>query len=150
MTLHVKPRGGAAVGHMADLDGVEAAAVLCLRLWSEAEAHDRARKDPSEARALDLFAQIAQLMVRFGRRPLMRHSVGCVCLGADEACFAQLVGAASEGAREDAMLMATLIVRPDMAPALIALAEEFGLLLRRMTPPAGHGGQDRPNTQRLH
>ena len=74
---------------------------------------------------------------------MIRHGLGCACLGADESCFAQMIAAASEGAREDAMMLAALIVRPDFAPALASLSEEFGLALRRMTaaiplPTTGH------------
>lgn len=62
----------------------------------------------------------------------MRHHVTCKCLGADESCFANSIGYANEGEREDALLIATTIVSPDMAPALVGLAQDFGLALRRM------------------
>ena len=62
----------------------------------------------------------------------MRHGTDCPCLGADEACFARVVADASEGAREDAMLVAALMVRPDMAPAAVHLAEALGLALKRL------------------
>ena len=62
----------------------------------------------------------------------MRHQPRCKCLGADEACFANLVSYATEGDREDAMPIATLMVRPDFAPHLAAAAEVFGLGLKRM------------------
>ena len=44
----------------------------------------------------------------------MRHSIECRCLGGDEACFANLVATAAEGEREDALLMATLMVEPSV------------------------------------
>lgn len=86
---------------------------------------------------------LCSLCAHHGRRPLVRHGRSCSCLGADENCFAQMIGAASEGAREDAMMMASLIVRPDFAPALASLSEELGLALRRMAasvplPTTGH------------
>ena len=46
-----------------------------------------------------------------------------------------MIGAAADGAREDAMMLAALIVRPDFAPALAALSEQLGLALQRMTRP---------------
>lgn len=67
----------------------------------------------------------------------MRHAPACPCIGADEACFAALVADAAEGAREDAMLISTLIVRPDFAPAAAACAEELGVALRRATLTRG-------------
>ncbi len=93
--------------------------------------------------AMTTLDRLCALCAHHGRRPLIRHGLGCACLGADENCFAQMVAAASEGAREDAMMMASLIVRPDFAPALASLSEELGMVLRRMTtsmqmPTTGH------------
>ncbi|MEX0316366.1 MAG: hypothetical protein AB3N21_00350 [Ruegeria sp.] len=137
-------RGGAAVGRLADLAPVEAGAVMYLRLWSDgaggradaASDFDIALGAGAGRAAMTTLDQICSLCVSHGRRPLIRHGLGCSCLGADENCFAQMVGAASEGAREDAMMMAALIVRPDFAPALAALSEQLGLTLRRMVRPA--------------
>ena len=90
-------------------------------------------------------------MKRFGRRPLLRHQIGCACVGADEACFAGLVAAASEGRHEDALMIAVLVVRPDVAPLLVGLAETLGHALRRVarhraiTPAAPH-----PAPRNLH
>ncbi|NVO54220.1 hypothetical protein HW561_00240 [Rhodobacteraceae bacterium B1Z28] len=145
------PRGGAAVGRLSDLSPVEAGAVMYLRLWSEG-AGGRADAasdfdialgaDHGRAATLTL-DRLCSLCAHHGRRPLVRHGLECACLGADENCFAQMIAAASEGAREDAMMMASLIVRPDFAPALASLSEELGFALRRMTaavpmPTTGH------------
>ena len=56
----------------------------------------------------------------------MRHSVTCKCLGSDESCFANFIATATDGQREDAMLIATLLVRADMAPLVASLAADFG------------------------
>jgi len=82
--------------------------------------------------ALASLSELCSLCTRHGRRPLMRHGLKCKCVGADEACFAHFIGAATDGAREDAMLIATLLVRPDVAPVITALATEFGLALKQM------------------
>ncbi|WP_282121073.1 hypothetical protein [Ruegeria atlantica] len=150
MSTH-SSRGGAAVGRLSDLSPIEAGAVMYLRLWSESpEARSDAASDFEIALGLDqgraammTLDRLCGLCVHHGRRPLVRHGLGCSCLGADENCFAQMIAAASEGAREDAMMMATLIVRPDFAPALASLSEEMGMVLRRMTasvplPTTGH------------
>lgn len=144
-------RGGATVGRLADLTPVEAGAVFYLRLWADG-ASGRANAasdfdialgaDHGQAAMLTL-DRLCSLCANHGRRPLVRHGLGCACLGADENCFAQMIAAASEGAREDAMMMASLIVRPDFAPALASLSEELGMALRRMTasvplPTTGH------------
>ncbi len=140
------PRGGAAVGRLADLAPVEAGAVMYLRMWSDS-AHSRADaandfdfalgRGPGKS-AMSNLEQICSLCAAYGRRPLIWHGLGCSCLGADESCFAQMIGAAADGQHEDAMMMAALIVRPDFAPSLAALSEQFGLALRRMTLPFQH------------
>ncbi len=147
----VSHRGGAAVGRLSDLSPIEAGAVMYLRLWGDGPAGraDAASDfdialgvDHGQAAMLTL-DRLCSLCATHGRRQLVRHGLGCACLGADENCFAQMVGAAAEGAREDAMMMASLIVRPDFAPALASLSEDLGFALRRMTksvplPSTGH------------
>ncbi|MFL4469060.1 hypothetical protein ACERZ8_03965 [Tateyamaria armeniaca] len=133
-------RGGAPVGFVSELGPIEAGAVLYLRLWCEdADARTAVWNDLATAlgpahgrKALKSFETLCDLCVRHGRRPLMRHHVTCKCLGADESCFANFVGYAAEGAREDALLIATTIVRPDIAPCLVGVAQDFGLALKRM------------------
>jgi len=133
-------RGAAPVGYLAELDGIEAASVIYLRLWSDGpEAREKVLNDFSmglggdQARnAIKSFHQLCSLCGTHGRRPLMRHSVECKCLGADESCFANFIATAAEGDREDAMLFATLLVRVDMAPLITACAVDVGLALKRM------------------
>ena len=133
-------RGGAPVGFITELDTIEAASVIYLRLWSDGlDAQAQVRDDFVAAlghaqgeKAVQSFAQICSLCTAHGRRPLMRHSVQCKCLGADESCFANFIATATEGANEDAMLIATLLVRTDMAPLLASCALDFGLALKRM------------------
>ncbi len=133
-------RGGASVGRLSDLDPIEAGAVMYLRLWGDgpkgradaASDFDIALGADQGRAAMLTLDRLCSLCAHHGRRPLVRHGLGCGCLGADENCFAQMIGAAAEGAREDAMMMASLIVRPDFAPALASLSEELGLTLRRM------------------
>ncbi|MEO3416642.1 hypothetical protein AAFO92_18485 [Roseovarius sp. CAU 1744] len=140
MTAPLSYRGGAPVGHLSELGPVEAGAIFYLRLWSDGrDAQSLVWNDFATAlgpengrKALKSFEALCTLCARHGRRPLMRHSLTCKCVGADESCFANFIGYASEGAREDAMLMATNLVRPDMAPVIVGLAEDFGIALKRM------------------
>ena len=132
-------RGGATVGYVSELGPVEASAVLHLRRWFEGPASWRGVSDDlSEVigldqalQALGAFEDLCNLCTLYGRRPLMRHDAACKCLGSDEACFANFIAAASDGDREDAILIATMIVRADMAPCLASLAETFGLAMKR-------------------
>lgn len=133
-------RGGAPVGFLSELQGIEAASVIYLRLWtngpeSQAEVwNDFAQYlgATSGKRALKSFEDLCDLCARHGRRPLMRHSVSCKCLGADESCFANFIATAAEGDREDALLIATLLVRSDVAPIITSLAATVGLAFKRM------------------
>lgn len=144
MNAMVPHRGGAPVGYVTELGPVEAGAVLYLRLWCDGpDAQAQVWNDFATAlgpeggrKALNSFECLCDICVRHGRRPLMRHRVACKCLGADESCFANFIGYASEGEREDALLIATTIVRPDMAPTLVGLAQDFGLALKRMAVKA--------------
>lgn len=134
------PRGGMPVGAVTDLDPVGAGAVICLRLWGDGPDRRSELSDElsrtlglgAGQRAAAQFNEIFALCAHHRRRPLMRHALSCECLGADEACFAAFVSAAADGAREDAMMMALLMVRPDLAPALTDAAQKFGLALRKM------------------
>jgi len=140
MRCEANKRGGAPVGHLSELTGAEAASVIYLRLWCEGGSkrqgiHSDFASVFGNVRADHLnqtFGELCRLCVQHGRRPLMRHAVQCGCLGGDEACFANFVAYAAEGEREDALLMATLMVRPDMAPLLTSLATEVGLALKQM------------------
>lgn len=140
-------RGSAPVGYVAELNAIEAGAVMYLRLWCDGPesqvvvTQDFFRRLGTHhgREALNSLEQLCSLCVSYGRRPLMRHQVDCKCLGADESCFANFVATASEGDREDAMMIATILVRADMAPCLVGLAQSVGLALKRMTlrtPPA--------------
>ena len=138
--LTVQNRGSRPVAVLTDLPELEATAILYLRLWChapEAQAEvwnelvdvfgaDRARKE------LQTFETLVGTMMRNARRPLMRHQLSCQCVGADEAAFANFIGAAGSGEREDAMLLASLMVKPDIAPFVTGLAETFGLCLRQL------------------
>ncbi|WP_270732357.1 hypothetical protein [Shimia sp. Alg240-R146] len=141
-----RPRnpGARRVGWLADLPAAERMAVRCLRAIGRDAASDTqltadlalalgpARGHSTKA-VLNELMQVAQY---YGRRPLCRHADTCDCLDADEAVFAALVGYALNSAQEDATLMASLLVRPDMAQCFAGLATEFGLAMDAMTRTA--------------
>mgnify|MGYP003662858602 CR=1 FL=1 len=158
MTSVSENRGGAPVGFITELDSIEAAAVVYLRLWSDGPtAQSGMRADfvsllgPSRgARAIETFETLIDHCARHGRRPLMRHALTCKCLGADEACFANFIGAAADCAHEDAMIFAALLVRPDMAALVADLATDFGLCLKQMRLRAPRELGHHPHSSTLH
>ncbi|WP_411889251.1 hypothetical protein [Yoonia sp. SDW83-1] len=125
---------------MADLSPIEASLILYMRLWCDgSDGQTAVWSDLSQAlgpqrgrSALGAFEMLFNLCARHGRRPLMRHAVGCCCVGADEACFANFVMTAATGERDDAMLIATLLVRADVAPVITSVAAQVGLALHQI------------------
>lgn len=150
-------RGGAAVGRLCDIPPLEACAVLYLRLWCDGPAAQRRVYDdfaaalgPVEAqRAVGAIGSLFEFYNQYGRRPLIRHGVDSTSIGVDEACFSNVVAAASEGQHDDAMMIAVLMVRPDVAPILVGLTASFGLALRRLASSPARQVTGAP-THRLH
>ena len=132
-------RGAAAVGRFDAMPDDEAWWVWALRLWCDGPqaqalfAQDvAARLRPGHGSAfIARFGDLMTLIQRHARRPLARHGAGCPCVGADEAVFALLCSTATHGEREDAMLIACLLLRPDVAPLAVSLAQSLGLDLAR-------------------
>ena len=125
-------RGGAAVAVLSRMDAWEADVVLSLRLWCEGPQGQ------------------AQVWSAF-RRPLVRHDVGCACVGADEAIFLNLIRTAADGHLTDAALIATLLTGPAEAERIALLAGEVGACARRMN--SSHDPiqpEAAPNVVRLH
>lgn len=133
-------RGAAPVARMEALPPAEAALVHALRLSCSGDGGRERLSALFGAAAGAAFDGLMQALLPHLRRPLMHHATRCACVGADEAVFANFVVTAAWGEREDAMLMATLLVRADAAPGVVALAEmtghHFGRACRG-TAPAG-------------
>lgn len=143
-------RGGAPVGYLTDVSDLEASTVLYFRLWCEGpDCRARVWSDFATSlgtehgrAALNAFEDLCTLLTRHCRRRLMRHGLECSCLGADEAIIANFVAAATQGDQEDATLLASLLVRSDLAAVLTGSAQQVGLAIQRinrraksMTPP---------------
>ena len=138
MSAHQRNPGGATVGRLAELPPLERRVIRCVRLWSggaggkEALREELARRHGAAAgnlcRSLE---ELLETTVGFARRPLMGHALDCPCAGSDECVFARFVALAAEGAREEAVLIAALLVRADVALGLTCLAESVGLGLMR-------------------
>jgi hypothetical protein len=159
MSAAQKNRGGAPVGFITELGAIEVASVIYLRLWCDGPVSQslvwngfaRGLGPDQGSKAMQSFEELCRLCVRHGRRPLMRHSVQCKCIGSDESCFANFIATAADGEREDALLIATLLVRPDVAPLIASLATNFGLALKRMHLVSPRDmTTSTPSTQTLH
>ena len=142
--------GAAAVGRMADLAPLERRIVRSLRLLGHGEVGRTARRmdlaatlGPETAQAIGgRLEELLCALMRHARRPVACHDVSCPCVGGDEFALARFVALAAEGDREDATLLAALLVRSDVAICLAPLAEEVGLRVGRIglamsTPASG-------------
>lgn len=137
-----KQRGARPVCHLQDLDPIEIAAVLYLRLWyngpeAQASVWNDFASSLGQQRgraALSNFERLCDLCLRHARRPLLRHGSHCACVGSDEACFANFIATSAEGEHEDAMMLACLMIRADVAPIAVGLAQQVGLTFRTMNP----------------
>jgi hypothetical protein len=147
MTLHERHPGGAPVARLDGLPPLERRVIRCLRLWCAGPEGERAvgweiargAAGDDGARLAQSFGELLQLTAGNARRPLLGHALDCPCAGSDECIFARFVALAAEGAREEAVLIAALLVRADIAMCLTAVAEEVGLgLMRGRTPRIAH------------
>lgn len=136
-TQQMAPRGAAAVGLLSDLAVQEQIAVLILRQWfNGAEARGAISQDlirmlgrEHAANAERSLAHLINLMVNYGRRPLMHHDLRCSCLGGDESTFAHLIAAASVADHEEAMAFALTIMPAAVAYEAVQTAETLGFAL---------------------
>jgi hypothetical protein len=79
--------------------------------------------------AAQAFDELCRHCLAGCRRPLLRHGGGCPCLGADEAAFARLVQTATEGEREDALMLACCMSATTSPPRSSISAQAAGLAL---------------------
>ncbi|WP_422075507.1 hypothetical protein [Tranquillimonas rosea] len=151
-------RGARSVASFDSLPKDEAMFIRYLRLWcagadeqSEVWNDIAARLGPARGRqALSTFEDLVGLVLRHARRPIMLHGLTCSCVGADEAVLAHLVTLATSGEREDAMLIATLLVRADVSPLVTSLAQSFGLALHRGRTVSADIASAPPRGRTLH
>jgi hypothetical protein len=135
--------GGEPVASLAALPALEREVIRALRQWCAGPAGPDEVVDGFAARLGDAagrrlaseFGELLTTVAGHARRPLLGHAPDCPCAGGDECIFARFVALAAEGSREEAALMAALIVRADLALCLVARAEAVGLgLMRHRTP----------------
>ena len=143
MSAGYETRGAAPVGLLEELPRLEAAVVMYLRLWCDSPEgqasiwrdfhghYGRKNARPQMAR----FEKLMSMVLIHSRRPLQRHQLKCTCVGGDECAFANFVVAAALGEHEDAMLLASNFMRPDMAVVAANMAGPVGLALSQMVQP---------------
>ena len=132
-------RGGAPVGQLDELPTLEIVAIMFLRMWCDGGANrDRMAQDlalalgPHDAdTATAIFDELMRLTLSCARRPLMRHGVPCRCFGGDECAFANMLGAAVTGDKEEAMLFSSILINGQAAFPAMSLAHDLSPFLLR-------------------
>ena len=128
--------GAFPVSALDNLTPGEALAVLCLRRWQDGPEAAAALLVPAlgpvAAKAcLRSFGEVMGVVQRHGRRSLIRHGEACRCVGSDEAVLAHYLMVAATGEREDAMLIASLLVEGPLLLPMTESARVAGLYLHR-------------------
>ncbi|APX14081.1 hypothetical protein [Tateyamaria omphalii] len=160
MTASNQARGGATVNVLNRMEAWEAHLILNLRLWCEGPTgQHHARQDylnalpaPEAERAWAAFQRLTRKILCTAPRPLVRHDVGCNCVGSDECVFVHLVRTASDGHLNDAALIATLLTGPAYAEHIALMAGEVGSTLRHIhdRQAQSFSPANAPNVVRLH
>ena len=152
-------RGGASIAALDRMGTWEANLVLNLRLWCEGPCgqtrvwNEYRKTLPGECarNACRAFESLIQTLIANAQRPLVRHNVGCSCVGADECVFLHLIRCAADGHRGDAALMAALIVGPSKAEDIATLAGQDGIYARKIhNPPTEYSNKTAPSVVRFH
>lgn len=140
MTASQNRSGAAPVGVLNRMEAWEANLVLNFRLWCEGPRGQtqvwtefrNALPGKDAQSECQRFERLVHALINSARRPLMRHDVGCACVGSDECVVVNLVRTASDGFLEDATLIATLLVLPAHAEQVALLAAQVGDCARRI------------------
>lgn len=148
--------GGATVADIRTLDGLQSLAILMFRDWFDGPAgrtrveqvFEGALGTGAGVAGLDAWDEMMTVLSDGVRRPVMRHSLTCQCVGADEAVIAQVIALAGRGEREDAMLILSLLVSGERLLPAIHSAERAGRALMRINLRDRRTAAPAPN--RLH
>lgn len=151
--------GSAVVGRLTNLPAWEVELLLSLRFWMDGpEGQVRVWTSFSRCfgtiegrRHLRLFEGMLGSLCSHARRPLVRHGLGCNCIGSDEAIFLNLVREAAKGDIAEAALIASLMVPAGQAELIALKAAEVGQAMQRMTRRMPmRMAQSPPVARRLH
>lgn len=152
--------GSTVVGQLTDIAPWEAKLILTIRLWmdspdGQAEVWGQfarcfgTRQGRIELRQFETF--LTRLLT-CARRPLVRHGLGCSCIGSDEAILRTLVSEAERGDLAEAALIASLIAPAHHAEPLALMAARVGSAMKDITRHVPHVPHQTNimSTRRLH
>lgn len=134
--------GAYPVSVLAALPDAQALVVRALRQWcSSPEGPEQvyrtltARLGRSHGLTChQAMGEMMHILQRHARRAFVRHGADCRYVGSDEAILAHFVTIAATGAREDAMLIASLLLEGRYLLPFTEAAQQVGLFLLRIEP----------------
>lgn len=148
--------GSTTVGDMTGVTHVADMVITCLRQWNRngaaaAFALLRDRMGAAQAGAsVRALQDLADILEAHMRRPLRCHAPHCSCVGTDEAAIARFVEEAAFGARDDALMLASLLVDCRGILPLTDAAARFGLCVHRAALCAAVRTMPEPTSQTRH
>ncbi|WP_299288258.1 hypothetical protein [uncultured Tateyamaria sp.] len=154
MTPPHHARSGSAIAALTNMDAWETD--LNLRLWCDGphgqaqarHAYHNLLPDTEADRAWYMFETLVIKIVGTANHPLVRHALGCNCVGSDECVFVHLIRTASDGHLNDAALIATVLTGAEhiaiLAGEVGSIARTFHAKRNSQSPAAA------PNVVRLH
>jgi len=148
--------GTVPAGQMSEMTGVAGMVIACLRHWNRGGAaaalgllRDR-MGEPRAGVSVKALQDLADVLEGGMRRPLRCHQPDCPCVGTDEAAFARFVEEAAFGTREDALMLASLLVESRGILSLTDAAGRLGLHLHRAALCEGRRHIPDPVSQTRH
>ena len=133
--------GNAVVGRLTEVAPWEADLIMSMRLWMENADGQRdvwnsyARcygSDEGHAK-MQQFETLLTCLCSHARRPLVRHGLGCDCIGSDEAVLQTLVREAARGDLAEASMIASLLVPASHAEMVAIYAAQVGQAMKEMS-----------------
>lgn len=149
MTEALDSPGSAVVGRLTNVPPWEAELILSMRLWMDSlEGQEKvgtgfARCFGTAGGRAEIrqFERLLTALCAYARRPLVRHGLGCDCIGSDEAVLQTLVREAARGDLAEAAMVASLLVPASQAEHVALMAAQVGLAMqciaRQSPPPRG-------------
>src|SRR6056297_1832661 len=152
--------GRAVVGRLTDIAFWEAEFILSMRLWmsspeGQAEVWNgfaRCFGAPAGRSEMRCFESLLSNINMHARRPLVRHGLGCDCIGSDEAILRTLVRDATRGDLAEATMIASLLVPARHAEPIALIAAKVGQAMQRLArdAPASASTQSQTEHRILH
>lgn len=133
--------GASVVGRLTDIAPWEAELIMSMRFWmdgpeGQAEVWNGfARFFGATAGRAEMrnFESLLSSLCTHARRPLIRHGLGCTCIGSDEAILQTLVREATHGDLAEAAMIASLIVPARHAEPVALMAAQVGQAMQRIS-----------------